>query len=336
MIQVTLFISKTDQQLEEIVHLLKQIQNEHPHVLTIIDIDREPILGSEFGNKAPVLDIGVYRLIKAFGIDEIILAFEKAEARLDEARSKGNLVLVKRISQPLQMEKSDRFSYWFSKNYMLLLNFFVFLYVFLALLAPGLMKLGWETPAKGIYTVYSPLCHQLGYRTFFLFGEQPFFPSNMADMEGFITFEQASGINENDINASRRFLGNEFMGYKTALCQRDMAIYGVILVFGLVFSLTGKKIKPIPWYVWVLFGLGPIGLDGFSQLLSQTGWAIFEWIPLRESTPMFRVVTGALFGLASAWFGYPYLEESIKENRREMQLKQAVVAQIEEQMEHHS
>ena len=336
MIQVTLFISKKDRRLEEIVHLLKQIQNEHPHALTIIDIDREPILESEFGSKAPVLDIGVYRLIKTFGIAEITLAFEKAEARLDEARSKGNLVLVKRISQPLQMEKSDRFSYWFSKNYMLILNFFVFLYVFLALLAPGLMKLGFETPAKGIYTVYSPLCHQLGYRSFFLFGEQLFYPSNLADMEGFITFEQASGINENEINASRRFLGNEFMGYKTALCQRDMAIYSVILVFGLVFSLTGKKIKPIPWYVWVLFGLGPIGLDGFSQLLSQTGWAIFEWIPLRESTPLFRVVTGALFGLASAWFGYPYLEESIKENRNEMQLKQAVVMQIEEQMERHS
>lgn len=106
---------KKDRRLEEIVHLLKQIQNEHPHALTIIDIDREPILESEFGSKAPVLDIGVYRLVKTFGIDEITLAFEKAEARLDEARSKGNLVLVKRISQPLQMEKSDRFSYWFSK-----------------------------------------------------------------------------------------------------------------------------------------------------------------------------------------------------------------------------
>jgi uncharacterized membrane protein len=77
--------------------------------------------------------------------------------------------------------------------------------------------------------------------------------------------------------------------------------------------------------------LGPIGLDGFSQLLGQTGWAIFDWIPLRESTPMFRVVTGGLFGLTSAWFGYPYMEESIKENRREMQLKQAIVSQIEAQ-----
>ena len=155
-------------------------------------------------------------------------------------------------------------------------------------------EIAWK-PAKSIYTVQSLMSPVV--IAHFSYGEQLFYPATW-DMECFITFEQASGINENEINASRRFLGNEFMGYKTALCQRDMAIYSVILVFGFVFSLTGKKIKPIPWYVWVLFGLGPIGLDGFSQLLSQTGWAIFEWIPLRESTPLFRG-DGCLFGLAS-------------------------------------
>jgi hypothetical protein len=110
----------------------------------------------------------------------------------------------------------------------------------------------------------------------------------------------------------------------------------VILIFGVLFSLSGRKIKPLPWYLWILIGLGPIGLDGFSQLLSQTGWGIFSWIPLRESTPLFRVVTGGLFGLMSAWFGFPYLEESIKENRREMDLKLAIVSQINEQKDHHS
>ncbi len=123
------------------------------------------------------------------------------------------------------------------------------------------------------------------------------------------------------------------MGYKIALCQRDIAIYGFILVFGLIFSASGRKIKPLPWYLWFLIGIVPIGLDGFSQLLSQTGWGLFAWIPVRESTPLFRVVTGGLFGFASAWFGFPYLEESVVGNRREMAIKRAITDQIEAQSE---
>ena len=51
----------------------------------------------------------------------------------------------------------------------------------------------------------------------------------------------------------------------------------------------------------------------------------------RESTPLLRAFTGAAFGLAAAWFGFPYLEESVLENRHEMRLKHAIVKQIEEQ-----
>jgi len=39
-------------------------------------------------------------------------------------------------------------------------------------------------------------------------------------------------------------------------------------------------------------------------------------------------MTGLLFGLATAWFGFPYLEESVQENRLEMALKYAIVNQI--------
>ena len=330
MIQVTLFISKQDPRLDEIKARLNQVQNTHPHHLNVIDIDRDQVLRDEFEEKVPVLDIGVYRLIKTYEEDEIQFAFEKADARLREAKSKGNDVLVERITQPMQMTKSDRFSRWFSNHYMVLLNGFVFLYVFLAMLAPSLMKIGWEGPAKVIYRVYSPLCHQLAYRSFFMFGEQAYYPRQLADMPGVVTFGEATGLDENDVNAARAFLGNHTMGFKIALCQRDIAIYGMMLIFGLIFTISGRKIKPLPWYLWVLIGLGPIGLDGFSQLLSQTGWGIFAWIPLRESTPFFRVITGASFGLATAWFGYPYLEESVLENRREMALKHAIARQTHE------
>jgi uncharacterized membrane protein len=327
-IQATLFISGQDARLNQIKKDLSKLQNEYPHELHIIDISLDPILESEFKDKQPVLDVGVFRLIRTFDKEEMQYAFSKAEERLKEAQSKGNEMLVRRITEPMQLNKADRFSRWFSKHYMVLLNGFTFLYLFLAVLAPTFMKIGWERPARVIYKVYSPLCHQLAYRSFFLFGEQPYYPRVLAGVDDLITYGQATGLLENDIQSARNFLGNEEMGYKMALCQRDMAIYGAIFLFGLLFSLTGKNIKPLPWYLWILIGLGPIGLDGFSQLLSQTGFGIFSWLPLRESTPFLRVFTGFCFGLATAWFGFPYLEESIQENRHDMQLKHAIVDQI--------
>ena len=55
---------------------------------------------------------------------------------------------------------------------MLLANLFWGLYVGLPLLAPVLMDAGWTTPAKIIYIVYRPLCHQLPERSYFLGGPE--------------------------------------------------------------------------------------------------------------------------------------------------------------------
>jgi uncharacterized membrane protein len=98
-----------------------------------------------------------------------------------------------------------------------------------------------------------------------------------------------------------------------ALCERDIAIYGGILLFGLAFSLTGRRIKHLPWYFWLLFGILPIAIDGFSQLLSQPPLGFF---PYRESTPLLRSITGFLFGFTTAWFGFPIVEESMVDVRR--------------------
>ena len=98
-----------------------------------------------------------------------------------------------------------------------------------------------------------------------------------------------------------------------ALCERDVAIYGGILLFGLIFGLTGRRIKPLPWYLWLLIGMVPIAVDGFSQLLSQPPLNFF---PYRESTPLLRTITGFLFGFTTAWFGFPIVEESMVDLRR--------------------
>jgi len=144
-----------------------------------------------------------------------------------------------------------------------------------------------------------------------------------ANISGVKTFEEASGIPHLDDPysvtrfAARSYVGDETVGYKVALCERDIAIYASILLFGVIFGLTGRRIKPLHWMLWLLIGLGPIGLDGFSQLLSQFDWAWFAaLVPYRESTPFLRVLTGVLFGFSTAWFAYPNIEESMNETRQ--------------------
>jgi uncharacterized membrane protein len=197
------------------------------------------------------------------------------------------------------------------------------IYVGLPFLAPTLMKVGADAPARMLYRIYKPLCHQFAFRSFFLFGEQPYYPLAEAGVAGVKTFEEVSGIPNLDdpYNVTRfearNYVGNEAVGYKVALCERDVAIYAGILAFGVIFGATGRRFKSLHWMLWLAIGVGPIGLDGFSQLFSQFNW---EWlasvVPYRESTPFLRALTGALFGIATAWFAYPNIEESMSETRQ--------------------
>jgi uncharacterized membrane protein len=197
-----------------------------------------------------------------------------------------------------------------------------------------MMKAGLDLPARAIYRMYSPLCHQFGFRSFFLFGGQVIYPLAEVNANGLKSFEQASGIsNLNDPYSAarfdaRRYTGDETVGYKVALCERDVAIYFAILLFGIIYGLSGRRMKSLHWAAWLFIGLAPIGLDGFSQLLSQFNW---DWLnsllPYRESTVYLRVLTGALFGFTTAWFAYPNIEESMNETRQ-YYIKKIAVNQV--------
>jgi uncharacterized membrane protein len=151
----------------------------------------------------------------------------------------------------------------------------------------------------------------------FLFGEQLAYPRELAGIEGLQTLEAASGIRDMDILGARDFVGDEHLGYKVALCQRDVAIYAGIALFGLLFAAFNRKFPHIPWYLWVLLALVPIGIDGLSQLITQ----LFTFLPDRESTPLFRTLTGFLFGFFSCWYFYPQVEDSMKESLDYMDAK---------------
>ena len=186
------------------------------------------------------------------------------------------------------------------------------------MLAPVLQANSIVGPAKVIYVIYGRLCHQLSFRSWFIYGEQNAYPREIARVNNLMTYEAATGNNPFDLQTAYAFKGSEILGYKIALCQRDIAIYSGILLFGLVFSLTGRKIPSLSLWGWFILGIIPIGLDGVSQILSQLPWDI---IPVRESTPLLRTITGGLFGFTTAWFGYPIVEESMAGTRKVMTIK---------------
>ena len=323
MITVTLYSRKDCHLCEQAKADLKSLEEKLPHRLVEVDIDSDPALQKAYFDKIPVIEVGPYKLSAPFDKQKLMMTIGAASDRRGQLDKLGREDHHDRVRRGQQISGGDRFMFWISRHYLALFNLFVFLYVGLPILAPVLMKVGADLPANIIYTIYKPLCHQFGFRSFYLFGEQAYYPLPEAKMSGVITFDQATGIQNlhSPVSVSRfdarQFTGNETVGYKMALCERDIAIYGAIFLFGVVYAATGRRIKPIHWLIWIVIGMGPIGLDGFSQLFSQMEWSwLANILPYRESTPYLRAFTGALFGLMTAWFAYPYMEESMAETRQ--------------------
>lgn len=214
-----------------------------------------------------------------------------------------------------------RASNWVSRHWLAVLNGLIGLYVLLPFVAPMLMANGITRPAAAIYRIYSPTCHQMAFRSVFIGGEQVVYPrehaETLADLTSFEEYAQhleefhgssLDGLGSDLMLAARGFNGNEQMGFKTAICQRDLAIFGALFIGGLIFAGLHKRIRirPMPLWLFVLLGMGPIGFDGFSQLFSY----YIPALAFRESPPFMRIGTGLIFGFAAAWLIFPYLANS--------------------------
>lgn len=207
--------------------------------------------------------------------------------------------------------KDDQISAWFERNYLTIILICLLIFTLLPILAPVFVKAGVELPARLIYWVYSNFCHQLPYRSWFLFGAQPYYPLHATNsvMMDFINAFNYTG----ELEQSRVIIGNKTNGYKIAICQRDLAMYLGLFFSGLIFTLGGKKWKKISLWIWILLGLIPLGIDGFTQLAGSR--EIFaEIIPWRESTPLLRTLTGSAFGVFTGLYVFPALESRVRKN----------------------
>lgn len=317
MIQVRVYRWAGCGRCDQVLADLEALQNEFPHQVTITDLSDSVEAQQRFGTDPPVVQIGSITLKNPITFSELRAALITNVVRESQPSPRPAAVWERQT-----WTKGDAFSLWFTKHYVAVFNTILLIFVGLPFLAPVLMKANLVLPANLIYRGYNLLCHQLAYRSFFLFGEQWVYPRTDAHVNDLLSYGQATGLGESnapdEFLAAREYIGNPAMGYKVALCERDVAIYLSLLLFGLIFSVTRKYWPPLRWYIWVAVGILPVALDGGSQLISQLG---FPFIPYRESTPFLRILTGGLFGWMTAWFGYPTIEQSMADTVEFIQSK---------------
>jgi uncharacterized membrane protein len=329
MITVTLYTRAGCELCKQAEEDLKALQEIIPHQLAILDIDSDPSFQETFALEIPVVEAGPFRLKAPFTRQELQMTLGAAADRRSQLENINDKTFQVNTSQTQKINNADKISFWISKHYLAIFNIFLILYVGFPFLAPIFKKAGWNAPAELIYRIYRPLCHQWAFRSFFLFGEQAYYPHAAAKIPDVLTFEQVSGITDMTDPSrlqARLFEGDSLLGYKVALCERDVAIWGAMALFGVIYALTRRKLPKLHWLIWGLVGLGPIGMDGFSQLFSQIPSTLIQSIlPYRESTPLLRVLTGFLFGITTAWFMFPLIEESMVDTRRILAKKFAIL-----------
>lgn len=221
---------------------------------------------------------------------------------------------------PSTVSRATRVVHWISRHWLLAANLLLLLYTGLPWLAPVFMQLNWTGAANLIYLIYSTQCHQLPERSFFLFGRQPMYA--LPDI-------QAAWHATTNPLVLRQFIGNADFGYKVAWSDRMVSLYSGLLAAGLLYAPLRRRLKPLPWWGFLLLAL-PLVLDGGTHFLSDfaglghgfrdsnawlaalTGnvWpaAFYAGDAFGSFNSWMRLATGVLFALGAVWFAYPYLD----------------------------
>jgi uncharacterized membrane protein len=210
---------------------------------------------------------------------------------------------------------------WLRRYWIVPVTIFIGMYACLPFLAPIFMQVGWETPARMIYALYSTQCHQLPQRSFFLFGTQ-----------GMYSLEDVQASWQQTINPMflRQFNGNPQMGWKVAWSDRMVSMYVSAFIFAPLWWIFRQRIGRLPWWGFALLLL-PMAVDGTSHFISdlsglgqgfrdQNLWlseltrnafsvSFYAGDALGSFNSWMRLISGLMFGLGLVWFGFPYLDE---------------------------
>lgn len=191
----------------------------------------------------------------------------------------------------------DKLACQVGRHWLLVVGLWVSAFLGLAVAAPALAAGGHRGAATFLYAAYSPFCHQLPHHSWFIGGRKAAY--TWAEVQPATGLPLAAPL-----AAVHRPVGDPRLGWQLALCERDMAIFGGFWLAIVAYALRrgqGRPPGPLPLRLYLL-ALLPIAVDGLTQL---AGW--------RESTPLLRTLTGAVFGMASGWLVLPLAAEAVAE-----------------------
>ncbi len=236
-----------------------------------------------------------------------------------------------------------RATYFVMKNWLVLVIITLGIINILPFVAPLLMELGFESPANFIYLLYTPLCHQMAQRSFFLFGEHVMY----APQSFPITI---TGNLIEDMLTLKAFNGNEVLGWKVAWSDRMVYMYGMtwlalIVYHQLKIRFQIKRINLIQFAILLI----PMAVDGLSHVASDFQGGLFEsfryqneWIPnlthnilpqsfyVGDSFGTFnswmRLISGIGFGIGVVWLIVPVIDENLTHDIQIIGRKQQSIA----------
>lgn len=208
---------------------------------------------------------------------------------------------------------------WLARHWLGVFNTFFFLYVGLPFLAPVLLANGYTDAANAIYSFYRMACHQLPSRSYFIFGEQvafchrdvaiygSFFLGGLSyslvrsrlkppQLRWYVFFLWPIALDSGLQLASDWLSLGVSMGMLWAIGFIAMGITSAIL----------HSFKYLTWHSFLYFSAGPLGL------------IYLQYFGPYHSDLLRRTLTGIIFGLATVWLAYPYLEEAFQDIRRQV------------------
>jgi len=234
------------------------------------------------------------------------------------------------VKRPIR--RSERFVYWLSQHWLLMFCILWGVFVILPWVAPLLMQIGATGPANAIYFVYQFFCHQLPERSFFLLGPQPMYSLQQI----------GTVVPTADPYVLREFVGNADFGWKVAYSDRMVSMYTGFWLAAIGFAFVRNRLRPLPLWGYFLLIL-PMAIDGTTHFISDLSGIdqgfrqTNEWLAqltggafpasfyvgnaLGSFNSLMRLLSGALFGLASVWLAFPYAEAAFFEVREELEAK---------------
>jgi uncharacterized membrane protein len=230
-----------------------------------------------------------------------------------------------------------RATYFFVRHWLILFLAVFGIYNLLPFAAPVAMRLGWTPIGSTIYDLYTTQCHQMAQRSFFLFGAQPMY--DLDELPLHLTDKSLP-----DMLLLRGFRGNDVFGWKVAWSDRMVYMYGSLWIISAVYGVLSRRRTWKPLRIWIAaLLLVPMAVDGITHLLSDgnglsagfrydNAWlaaltnhvfadSFYRGDMLGSFNSLMRLVTGALFAVATAGLALPFLNQEMKRSESALAAK---------------